>query len=82
MRKLSEYKKAEKCVAEIAADYEKMKQKYFNVLQETEKQKRQIAEHIQRESKHDTKLKILNEENVKLAGHIQTISEKLGKRQL
>jgi len=34
---LSQYKKAEKGVKEIASDYESMKMKYFNVLTENEK---------------------------------------------
>lgn len=37
MKKLSEYKKAEKGAMQIVTDYDQMKQKYFNVLQETEK---------------------------------------------
>ena len=39
MSKLSEYKKAEKGAKDIVTDYESMKMKYFNVLQENEKQK-------------------------------------------
>ena len=39
MNKLSEYKKAEKSAKDIVNDYEQMKQKYFNVLVENEKQK-------------------------------------------
>lgn len=37
MSKLSEYKKAEKGAKDIVTDYESMKMKYFNVLQENEK---------------------------------------------
>jgi len=43
MNKLSEYKKAEKGAKDLVADYEQMKQKYFNVLSENEKQKSQIS---------------------------------------
>jgi hypothetical protein len=39
MKKLTEYKKAEKGAMEIVSDYEQMKLKYFNVLQENEKHK-------------------------------------------
>jgi hypothetical protein len=37
MGQLSQYKKAEKNVIDIANDYEQMKMKYFNVLTENEK---------------------------------------------
>ena len=40
MGQLSQYKKAEKNVIDIANDYEQMKMKYFNVLTENEKQKK------------------------------------------
>lgn len=43
---LSQYKKAEKNVKEIANDYESMKMKYFNVLTENEKQKTQLSDLI------------------------------------
>jgi len=36
---LSQYKKAEKNLKEIASDYEEMKMKYYNVLKDNEKQK-------------------------------------------
>ena len=39
MRKLSEYKKAEKGAVQIVKDYEGMKLKYFKVLQENESHK-------------------------------------------
>ena len=39
MQRLSEYKKAEKGAVEIVKDYEIMKEKYLNVLQENQKQK-------------------------------------------
>lgn len=39
MRKLSDYKKAEKGAIQIVKDYEEMKLKYFKVLQENEAQK-------------------------------------------
>jgi len=37
MKKLTEYKKAEKGAIGIVTDYEQMKMKYYNVLQENEK---------------------------------------------
>ena len=46
MRKLTEYKKAEKGAMEIVQDYESMKLKYYNVLQENEQQKISIQSHI------------------------------------
>lgn len=46
MKKLTEYKKAEKGAMEIVSDYEQMKMKYFNVLQENEKHKLTIQSHI------------------------------------
>lgn len=42
MSKLSEYKKAERGARDMVKDYESMKQKYFNVLTENEKQKTQL----------------------------------------
>ena len=49
MKKLTDYKKAEKGAMEIVTDYEQMKMKYYNVLQENEKQKLSIQSHIQKE---------------------------------
>lgn len=46
MQRLSEYKKAEKGAVEIVKDYELMKEKYLNVLQENQKQKLQIQEFL------------------------------------
>jgi hypothetical protein len=37
MRKLSDYKKAEKSAMHIVGEYEGMKMKYFNVLKDNEK---------------------------------------------
>jgi|TARA_B110000285_G_scaffold204228_1_gene241002 hypothetical protein len=46
MRKLTEYKKAEKGAIDIVQDYESMKLKYYKVLQENERQKLAISGHI------------------------------------
>ena len=42
MKRLSEYKKAEKGAKGLVDDYEQMKLKYFNVLTENSTQKSQI----------------------------------------
>ena len=39
MTKLGQYKKAEKSASELVNDYDQMKLKYFNVLQENSSQK-------------------------------------------
>ena len=39
IKRLSEYKKAEKGALQIVKDYEEMKNKYFNVLKENQKLK-------------------------------------------
>lgn len=57
MRKLTEYKKAEKGAIDIVQDYESMKLKYYKVLQENERQKLAISGHIQKEIDHDTAIK-------------------------
>ena len=49
MRKLSDYKKAEKGAMQIVSDYEQMKTKYFNVLKENEAQKKTIQANIQKD---------------------------------
>ena len=62
MKKLTEYKKAEKGAMEIVNDYESMKMKYFKVLQENEKHKIDIQNHIQKEIDNESRLKRLNDE--------------------
>ena len=42
MKKLGDYKKAERNVKEIVTDYEQMKLKYFNVLTEMSSQKQHV----------------------------------------
>lgn len=59
---LSQYKKAEKNVKEIAQDYESMKMKYFNVLTENERQKTQLQELISKECQKDVDLRNLIKE--------------------
>jgi hypothetical protein len=49
MRKLSDYKKAEKGAMQIVGDYEEMKMKYFKVLKENESQKKTIQANIQKD---------------------------------
>ena len=49
MKKLSEYKRAEKNALSVLDDYEQMKVKYFSVLQENERNKMTIQSHIQKE---------------------------------
>ena len=59
---LSQYKKAEKSVKEIANDYESMKMKYFNVLTENEKQKTQISDLITNQCNKDVEMRDLLKE--------------------
>jgi hypothetical protein len=47
MGRLTQYKKAEKGAKEIVADYEMMKQKYFNVMTENKDLKTQVVEFMQ-----------------------------------
>jgi hypothetical protein len=42
MKKLQDYKKAEKNAVELVNDYDQMKVKYFNVLTDNSNQKSQI----------------------------------------
>ena len=62
MKKLSEYKKAEKGAMDIVSDYEQMKLKYFTVLQENEKQKLSMQENIKKNIDLETKARALNDE--------------------
>ena len=62
MRKLSEYKKAEKGAMDIVSDYEQMKLKYFTVLQENEKQKLSMQAYIKKNIDLETKARALNDE--------------------
>lgn len=62
---LSQYKKAERNVKEIAQDYESMKMKYFNVLTENERQKTQLSEFITTACDKDIEIKDLLQEREK-----------------
>ena len=62
MKKLSEYKKAEKGAMDIVADYEGMKLKYYNVLQENERQKISVQESISKNIDLEKSNRKLNEE--------------------
>ena len=59
---LSQYKKAEKNLKEIAQDYESMKMKYFNVLTENEKQKTQLQDLITNQCGKDMEVRDLQKE--------------------
>lgn len=62
---LSQYKKAEKNVKEIANDYETMKMKYFNVLTENERQKTQLSDLITTQCDKEVELRELLQEREK-----------------
>ena len=49
MKKLSEYKKAEKGAVQLVKDYDDMKVKYFKVLEELAQQKEMLKQKIQDE---------------------------------
>lgn len=59
---LSQYKKAEKNLKEIASDYEEMKMKYYNVLKDNEKQKTQLQELITGQFDKDVEIRDLKKE--------------------
>lgn len=65
MRKLSEYKKAEKGAMQIVKDYDEMKMKYFNLLQETEKTKKQVQEYLQKVMDQEQTIEKMNQEKQK-----------------
>lgn len=65
MSKLSQYKKAENHVKDIANDYESMKMKYFNVLTENEKQKTQLQDLISNQCNKDVEVRDLLKEREK-----------------
>jgi len=46
MKRLGEYKKAEKGARSLCMEYESMKLKYFNCLTENERQKTTISDYI------------------------------------
>lgn len=73
MKKLTEYKKAEKGAMEIVTDYEQMKMKYYNVLQETEKQKLNIQSHIQKEIDRENTIQKYQDEKQKSIDQVYTI---------
>ena len=62
MRKLSEYKKAEKGAMQIVTDYEDMKLKYFKVLQDNEKQKTILQSFLQKSIDNENSIERLNKE--------------------
>jgi len=62
MRKLTEYKSAEKGAKDLVQDYEGMKLKYFNVLTENERTKTQLQDAIQSNLDKDVAFKTLTEE--------------------
>lgn len=49
MKRLSEYKKAEKGAVQIVKDYDQMKLKYFQVLQENQSQKLSVQGLMQKD---------------------------------
>lgn len=56
MKRVSDYKKAEKNAKEMVNDYDQMKLKYFNVLTENSKQKQSTQGLIQ--SKLDSEIQL------------------------
>lgn len=77
---LSQYKKAEKSVKDIAHDYESMKMKYFNVLQENEKQKTQLQELITNQCDREVEVKDLNQEKQRLIDDLYGLRIDINKR--
>ena len=65
---------------EIVSDYEQMKLKYFNVLQENEQQKLKIQGYIQREMDADAKLQKMNEEKQTQVDEMYKIRMDLNKK--
>ncbi len=61
MQRLGDYKKAEKGAKDLCLEYENMKLKYWNVLNENERQKSQISDYIQQSYQKDQELIILRE---------------------
>ena len=80
MKKLSEYKKAEKGAMALVADYESMKLKYFNVLQENEKNKQQIQQFLQKGIDSDTLINRLNSEKQKHIDEMYKIRMEIGQQ--
>jgi hypothetical protein len=56
MKRLGDYKKAEKGAKILCMEYESMKVKYFNCLTENEKQKQTISDYIQSQSSKNEEL--------------------------
>ncbi len=77
MKKLSEYKSAEKSAKDLVSDYEQMKMKYFNVLTENQSQKTQLQEIIQSNLQKDINIKTLGEDKQKLKIEISAIQREL-----
>lgn len=77
---LSQYKKAEKSVKEIANDYESMKMKYFNVLTENEKQKTQISDLITNQCNKDVEVRNLLKERERHIDELYGLRMDINKR--
>ena len=77
---LSQYKKAEKNVKEIASDYESMKMKYFNVLTENEKQKTQLSELISKECDKEVELRNLTKERDRYIDELYRVRMDINKK--
>lgn len=77
---MSQYKKAEKNVKEIANDYESMKMKYFNVLTENEKQKTQLSELISKECDKEVELRTLTKERDRYIDELYRVRMDINKK--
>lgn len=85
MKRLSQYKSAEKGVRDLVNESEKLRQekdemveKYYNKLKEDEKQKTQIQDLIQQNLDKDLSIKSLNDEKKQLNDNLVRMKLEIG----
>lgn len=79
LKRLSEYKKAEKGAVQIVKDYDQMKLKYFQVLQENQSQKLSVQELMQKDQDMQKKVKQHEEQRKRAEGQLQEMKDEVRK---
>lgn len=77
MGRLTQYKKAEKGAKEIVADYEMMKQKYFNVMTENKDLKTQVVEFMQANCDKEIEIKQIKTQAAEKAASFERMAAEL-----
>lgn len=79
LKRLSEYKKAEKGAVQIVKDYDEMKLKYFQVLQENQTQKLGVQELMQKDQELRKRVKHHDEQKKQAEGQLHEMKDEVRK---